>query len=163
MLELLLKIDVVLIRALRIVAVGLLCLLFVLMSLNVIARFFPVFSMGWFDEIVELCFAWIVFATAAVLWRDRSHPKIDFLETLLDGKRAKHLLLAVIEVINIFFLSAFTWYAWSLVAKASASSPIFQISRKLFYIVMPMAGVYMTVVSLFFLAGTLRDAVRSDR
>ena len=43
----------------RIFSLVLLCLLFVMMSLNVILRFFPVFSIGWFDEIVELSFAWM--------------------------------------------------------------------------------------------------------
>ncbi|SNS26646.1 TRAP transporter small permease [Tropicimonas sediminicola] len=151
MLDFILKIDSLLIRVLRVMAVSLLCLLFVLLSLNVILRFFPVFSMGWFDEIVELSFAWIVFATAAVLWRNQHHPKIDLVEALLEGTRAKYVLLSVIECINIFFLSAFTWFAWSLVVKASAASPVFQIPRKLFYVVMPAAGLYMTVVSVFFL------------
>jgi TRAP-type C4-dicarboxylate transport system permease small subunit len=143
----------------RVLAVGLLCLLFVLMSLNVILRFYPVFSIGWFDEIVELSFAWMVFATAAILWRGRKHPKIDFLEILLKGTRCQPVLLAVVEAINILFLSIFTYYGFMLVMTAAATSPIFKIPRKVFYVAMPTAGVYMTILSVIFLAGYLRKIV----
>jgi TRAP-type C4-dicarboxylate transport system permease small subunit len=126
------------------------------MSANVIARFVPVFSMGWFDEIVELSFAWTIFATAAVLWRQKAHPSIDLLETMLEGKRAQYLVLIFIELVSIGFLAVFTYYSYSLVANASASSPIFQIPRKVFYIVLPVTGAYMMTVSLFFLADHIR-------
>ncbi|PRY20632.1 TRAP-type C4-dicarboxylate transport system permease small subunit [Aliiruegeria haliotis] len=151
-----LKLDSWICKSLSAMAVGLLCLLFFLMSLNVIARFAPVFSMGWFDEIVELSFAWTIFATAAVLWRKKAHPSIDILEMMLDGRRAKYLVLIFIEVVNIIFLAAFTYYGYSLVEKAAAASPIFQIPRKVFYVVLPVTGAYMTTVSLFFLCDHVR-------
>lgn len=147
----------------RIFSLVLLCLLFVMMSLNVILRFFPVFSIGWFDEIVELSFAWMVFATTAVLWRRRQHPQIDFLEFLLEGTRYRPMLLAVIECVNILFLSVFTYYGCMLVLNATATSPIFQIPRKIFYIAMPTAGIYMTILSLYFLAGHLKSIVTFDK
>nr|WP_321458358.1 TRAP transporter small permease subunit [uncultured Cohaesibacter sp.] len=140
----------------RVLAIALLCLLFILMSLNVILRFYPVFSIGWFDEIVELSFAWMVFATAAVLWRGRMHPKIDFVEILLKNTRCQPVLLAVVEAINILFLSIFTYYGFLLVMTAAATSPIFKIPRKIFYVAMPTAGLYMTILSVIFLAGYLK-------
>ncbi|MDV7144655.1 TRAP transporter small permease subunit [Tropicimonas sp. TH_r6] len=143
-------------RIMGALAVALLCLLFFLMSCNVIARFVPVFSMGWFDEIVELSFAWMVFATAAVLWRHKAHPSIDILEGMLEGQRARYVVSILIDLVNICFLLAFTWYSYSLVMNASASSPIFQIPRKLFYVIMPVTGAYMTTVSLFFFVDHIR-------
>lgn len=137
-------------------SIALLCLLFFLMSLNVITRFFPLFSMGWFDEIVELAFAWTVFATAAVLWRKKAHPSIDLLETMLEGHRARYAVLVFIELVNILFLAAFTYFSISLVVNASAASPIFQIPRKVFYVVLPVTGAYMLTVSLFFLVDHIR-------
>ncbi|WP_373236340.1 TRAP transporter small permease [Cohaesibacter celericrescens] len=157
MLAAILKVDKVLYRAFRIVSITLLCLLFFLTSLNVLLRFFPIYSMGWFDEIVELSFAWLVFTTAAMLWRNREHPQIDFLEVLFEGTRCRYALLSLIECINILFLSVFAYYSTTLVLKAAAASPIFQITRKVFYIAMPVTGVYMTIVSLFFLAAHLRN------
>lgn len=156
MMDTLLTVDRWICRFLGGLSIALLCLLFVLMSLNVITRFFPVFSMGWFDEIVELSFAWTIFATAAVLWRKKAHPSIDFLELMLEGRRSRYLVLIFIELVNILFLAAFTYYSLTLVANASAASPIFQIPRKVFYVVLPVTGAYMTTVSLFFLADHVR-------
>ncbi|WP_068086167.1 TRAP transporter small permease [Polycladidibacter stylochi] len=161
MLDFILKIDRVICNIFRYTAICLLSILFILMALNVILRFFPVFSIGWFDEIVELSFAWLVFTTAAVLWRSKEHPQIDLVVYMFDGKRLQYFLLALIEVVNIFFLSAFTYFSYSLVERAMASSPIFQIPRKIFYVSMPAAGAYMTVVSVFFLLGYLRKLVSS--
>ena len=154
--DILLKLDRWFCGLLRVLSVALLCFLFLLMSLNVTSRFFPFFTMGWFDEIVELSFAWMVFATAAYLWRKKAHPSIDMMEMLLQGRRAQFLLLIAIELVNIFFLGIFTWYAISLVGNASASSPIFQISRKIFYVILPVSGAYMTTVSVFFLIDHIR-------
>ncbi len=155
MLNAILKLDRWFCKLLGGLAVALLCLLFFLMSLNVIARFAPVFSMGWFDEIVELSFAWTVFATAAVLWRYKAHPSIDILEMALEG-RARAIVQILIELVNICFLALFTYYSFTLVSNAAASSPIFQIPRKIFYVIMPITGAYMTTVSLFFLCDHIR-------
>ena len=153
-------IDRVVLQFFRILALFLLCVLFVLVSTNVILRFFPVFSIGWFDEIVELSFAWMVFTAAAVLWRYRQHPQIDFLEFLLDGTRYRPMLLTFIELVNIAFLSVLTYYSGVLTLTAAATSPIFQIPRKFFYVAMPTAGFYMAIVSLFFLAGHVKAVIR---
>lgn len=162
MLSLFHKLDRLLSNLFLIIGMVLLVVLFVLTSLNVILRFFPVFSIGWFDEIVEVSFAWMVFTVAAYLWRDRAHPFIDFLLESLNGRRVQFVLLTFIECMNIFFMTAFTYYSFNLMMRASAWSPIFKIPKSVFYMSMPVAGSYMTVVSLFFLAGHLRNLSSSN-
>jgi TRAP-type C4-dicarboxylate transport system permease small subunit len=48
-------------------------LLTLLISANVLVRFFPVVSLHWFDEIIELLYAYLVFYGAAALWITREH------------------------------------------------------------------------------------------
>ena len=48
-------------------------LLTILISANVFVRFFPVVSLHWFDEIIELLYAYLVFYGAAALWITREH------------------------------------------------------------------------------------------
>lgn len=156
MMNLLHKLDKFISSLFLTVGMLLLISLFVLTSVNVILRFFPVFSIGWFDEIVEVSVAWMVFTVAAYLWRDKAHPLIEFLAEYLEGSKAQYVLLSFVEVVNIFFLSAFTYYSFSLMMRATAWSPIFKIPRSFFYMSMPIAGAYMTLVSLFFLAGHIR-------
>ena len=45
------------------------CLVFLLLLLtgNVFFRFVTIISMGWYDEIVELLFAWLVLASVLLL------------------------------------------------------------------------------------------------
>ena len=39
-------------------------------------RFFPVVSLHWFDEIIELLYAYLVFYGAAALWITREHLSV---------------------------------------------------------------------------------------
>ena len=60
-------IDRALLNILKAVAIVVFVCLTVLISANVFVRFFPVVSLHWFDEIVELIFAALVFYGAAAL------------------------------------------------------------------------------------------------
>ena len=48
-------------------------LLTILVTANVFVRFVPVVSLHWFDEIIELLYAYLVFYGAAALWITREH------------------------------------------------------------------------------------------
>ena len=58
------KFDAWLGTFLRVVSMSCLTVISVLMVFNVFTRFFPIFSMSWFDEILEGVFAWMVFMGA---------------------------------------------------------------------------------------------------
>ena len=61
------KFDAWLGTFLRVVSMSCLTVISILMVFNVFTRFFPIFSMSWFDEILEGVFAWMVFMGAAAL------------------------------------------------------------------------------------------------
>jgi len=73
-------------------SVILLTIVFLLLIANVFFQFFPIISFGWFDEVIEMLIAWMVFLRTAALWRENDHFTITFLPELFQGKKsASHL------------------------------------------------------------------------
>ena len=107
-----------------------------LVSIGVANRFLPLGSMGWSDEI----------------WRQGLHFRVDIVPNLLRGRTSGTVLELFLLCASLVFLAAFTYQAWELMLQASDKSPIFSLSRRLWYAPMPIAGAIMCAV-------TLRDLV----
>ncbi len=152
--------------ALRIVSVCCLVILLLLLAGNVLNRFVvPLsglrkFSFGWFDEIVEWSFAWMVFFGAAALWREKEHFIVDWLSSKLKGKTGGYLLSVLLELISLSFFLVFAIYSWSLTARASDWTPIFKLPKKLLYLCLPASGVLMSIYSIRNLFESLSELTR---
>jgi TRAP-type C4-dicarboxylate transport system permease small subunit len=141
--EILQKIDRALEILLRwgsnICLVGLLSLI----SAVVFVRFVPITSLGWSDEIIEFAFAWMVFLCAASLWRKRAHFSVDVVTDRLSGSKAGRVLEIFLSLIALLFLLVFTYEGALLSIKATDRSPIFELPRMLWYMVIPISGAIM--------------------
>ncbi|MDF1618662.1 TRAP transporter small permease [Petrocella sp. FN5] len=146
--KVLIKIDESINITLQAICVSFLVILFTLLSLNVFVRFIPLFSMGWFDEIVELSFTCLSFFGAAFLWRRHEHSRIDFLSEKFMGTKKEHILELIISIIGLIFIYFMVRYSLVLISKATAWSPIFKIPRKLFYAPIPISGIIMGIYSV---------------
>lgn len=142
------KFDLALAAALRGLCIACLVLLFMIILMSVLNRFGAFMSMGWADEIIELLFAWLVFLGAASLWRENSHFCVDMLKVRLTGTLPGRVLDVVLSGLGLAFLAMLVYHAWELVVSASDDSPVFAISKKYWYGVMPVAGVIMMGYSL---------------
>lgn len=142
------KLDLALAAVMRGICIVCLLLLFLIILMSVLNRFFAFMSMGWADEIIELLFAWLVFMGTACLWRENSHFCVDMLKVHLAGKSSGRLLEGGLSFLGLVFLAALVYYSWELVVTASDDSPVFAISKKYWYGVMPLAGVIMMAYSL---------------
>ena len=54
------EIDRWILAALKVITIVVFILLTILITANVVVRFFPVVSLHWFDEIIELLYAYLV-------------------------------------------------------------------------------------------------------
>jgi TRAP-type C4-dicarboxylate transport system permease small subunit len=142
------QIDTVLGYGLRWGSVGTLTAIFILMIGNVLVRFIPIMSFGWFDEIIELLIAWFIFFGGAALWRERQHFTVAFLPDWVKGHKAACALGIAIDVISLSFLAAFTYYSFDLTMRARAVTGILMLPKSLFYVCMPVSGTLMIVYSL---------------
>jgi TRAP-type C4-dicarboxylate transport system permease small subunit len=121
-------------------SVGCLIALFLLIAAGVFVRFVPISSMGWADEVIELNFAWMVFLGAAFLWRKRAHFRVEVLPETLGSSKAGVFLQIILQLISLFFFFLFTWEGWLLTMRSVDRSPILDIPRSLWFIIIPISG-----------------------
>ena len=138
------RVDRALELVLRWMSIICMFVLVVLVCGLVLVRFFPVMSMGWADEIVELAFAWMVFMGTAAVWRSNEHITIDFIPQALVGTRAGRALDVIIGVLVLGFLAVFTWQGWFLMLQSRGNtSPMLTLPKPLWYAAIPASGVLM--------------------
>ena len=83
-------IDTVILNILKTITIACFVMLTLLVSANVFVRFFPVISLHWFDEIIELLVAYLVFYGSAALWITKEHFSVgDWIEKRL-ADRQRH-------------------------------------------------------------------------
>jgi TRAP-type C4-dicarboxylate transport system permease small subunit len=144
------KVDRCLAEAMRRVCIAAFVVLIVLVTTLILTRFVPLFSLGWADEIVEMAFAWMTFLGAAVLWRSRSHFRVDLIPNLLAGTRAGQALEIGLSLMSLLFFLVFTYEGAVLTLRTVTPSPILAWPKALWYMIMPLAGLIM-------IGYTLRD------
>jgi len=126
-------------------SIGCLIVLFMVISAGVFARFVPFMSMGWFDEIVELAFAWMIFLGVAALWRERSHFFVEMILKWLSSGRSGPKLEIFLNFLSLVFLLVFTYEGTALASRVTDRSAILEIPKAFFYMGMPIAGFLMIV------------------
>ncbi|WP_334140776.1 TRAP transporter small permease, partial [Methanothrix soehngenii] len=58
-------VDQVIIQIFKWICIVTFAAIMVLVTANVLLRYIPITSINWYSEIVELCFAWMIFYGAA--------------------------------------------------------------------------------------------------
>jgi len=146
----LIRLDKAILQALKIVTITCFVLLTILVSANVFVRFVPVISLHWFDEIIELVYAYLVFYGSAALWITREHFSVgDWLSPRLFGRTAaRHAYRIVIEALVLVFALIFFSYSYRLTALAQDVTNVFAIPKGFLYSCMPVAGAIMVVYSV---------------
>jgi len=142
--------DRALLAALKSATVAVFLLLMLLITANVFVRFVPVASMHWFDEIIEMLYAYLVFYGAAALWINKEHLKIgDWISgRLIRNDTMKGIYKFFLEGVALVFALIFTCYSARLTELALDVTNVFQIPKKVLYSCMPASGAIMVIYSL---------------
>ena len=141
--------DRVVVVVLKWLCIVLFVVLTVLLTANIVVRFVPVVSLHWFDEIVEMVFAALVFYGAAVLWASRGFFSVgDWISARLPGPRSRHGYRLVVELLSLAFLAALLVYSWEITVRAEDLTNALQLPKSLLYACMPIAAVIMVVYSI---------------
>jgi TRAP-type C4-dicarboxylate transport system permease small subunit len=142
-------VDRMILNALRVVTIVSFVLLTILITANVIVRFFPVVSLHWFDEIIELLYAYLIFYGAAALWILRGHISVgDWIEKTIGNPRLRHLYRMFLELMVLGFAAVFFYYSLRLTILALDVTNVFAIPKRILYSCMPVAGAIMVIYSL---------------
>lgn len=106
-------------------------------------------SFHWFDEVVELTFAALVFYGAAALWCGKMHFSVgDWISPRLKNNRLKHLYRILILAISATFMAIFFWFALKLTMRTHQVTTVFQIKQWILYSCMPVSAFIMLVYSV---------------
>lgn len=144
------RIDRIALAVLKALTIALFLLLSLLVSANVLVRFVPVVSLHWFDEIVEMLYAYLIFYGAAALWITREHFSVgDWIgATILKGSRTRYLYRAVLEFLVLIFSAIFFYYSLRLTIAAQDVTNVFAIPKRVLYSCMPVASAIMILYSI---------------
>jgi TRAP-type C4-dicarboxylate transport system permease small subunit len=116
---------------------------------SAIKALFPTASLHWFDEIVELCFAALVFYGAAALWAKQGHFSVgDWISSRLPGHASRSLYRLAVTCASLAFVGIFFWFSLRLTLRATELSTVFQIPKSWMYACMPISSCIMCAYSL---------------
>jgi TRAP-type transport system small permease protein len=146
-------IDRVLTSVIKWMTIILFFVLTLIITANILLRIFPVTSLHWADEIVELSFAWMVFFGAAGVWMVKGHFSVgDWIGKAVKNERARNACRLVLELITLLFALVFFKYSLDLTMRAREVTSVFQIPKKFIYACMPASTLIMVAYSLVFVA-----------
>ena len=134
------KMELGLVLSLRWATVGCFVGLLFLIGAGILARFIPFFPMGWADEVIEWAFAWMVFLGTAVLWRERTHFRVDLIPNWLAGSKAGRMLEIFLSLLSLVFFVVFTYQGGVLTMRTTDNSPILDLPKAIWYVIMPISG-----------------------
>jgi TRAP-type transport system small permease protein len=143
------SIDQVILKTLKVVTITSFAFLTLLISANVFVRFFPIVSLHWFDEIIELLYAYLVFYGAAALWISREHFGVgDWIEKRIRDIRMRHIYRLIIELLVLCFVVIFIYYSLRLTLLARDVTNVFAIPKRVLYSCLPVSGFIMIIYSI---------------
>jgi TRAP-type transport system small permease protein len=162
------RIDAAITAVLKWITIALFLALTLIVTVNILLRVFPITSLHWTDEIVELCFAGLVFFGAAGVWMVKGHFSVgDWIGKAVKNERAKHAVRLVLELIALIFAAVLFKYSLDLTLRAREATAVFQIPKKLVYACMPISSLIMVLYSIAYAVreaiGTLSPKALEDR
>jgi TRAP-type C4-dicarboxylate transport system permease small subunit len=119
--------------------------LLALLTVQILSRYFRINLLAPPDEIITLIFAWMVFLGAALLVRNDSHLRVEFIDIFLQKHPTAQCVYTVIRSLFVLlFLGVMTSSGLTLFLKSGTrSSPILQLPQRLWYAVLPLSGFLM--------------------
>ena len=143
------SIDKVILKTLKAITITSFVFLTILISANVFVRFFPVASLHWFDEIIELLYAYLVFYGAAALWISHEHFGVgDWIEKRIKNIRMRSAYRMIIELLVLCFVVIFFYYSLRLTLLARDVTNVFAIPKRVLYSCLPVSGAIMIIYSI---------------
>jgi len=139
------KIELTLYEVLSSFVLIALVVLLLLITFQIISRYFKLQYLAPPDEIITLVYIWMLFIGAAILVRNMNHISIGLLDNFLkDRPKLKSIYNAVVCLLMIIFLLVMIKSSLVLYVKSGTrASPMLQWPQRIWYISMPISGFLM--------------------
>jgi len=116
---------------------------------NLIQSIVTINSFYWFDEVIELSFAALVFYGAAALWCAKLHFSVgDWISPRIKNVRLKHFYTLLILLISAIFMAVLFWYSLKLTLRTNQVTTAFQIKQWILYSCIPISSAIMLTYSI---------------
>ncbi|WP_409439032.1 TRAP transporter small permease [Psychromonas sp. GE-S-Ul-11] len=116
---------------------------------NFIQSVITINSFYWFDEIIELSFAALVFYGAAALWCAKLHFSVgDWITPRINSIRLQNLYKLLILLISATFMAILFWYSLKLTLRTNQVTTAFQIKQWILYSCVPISSMIMLIYSI---------------
>ena len=149
LIEILGKIDRVLTAVITYLTVVLFIILTAIITANILLRIFPITSLHWMDEIVEMCFAGLVFYGAAGVWMVKGHFSVgDWIGKRVRNARVRDVYRLLVELVSLVFIAVLFKYSLELTLRSGEVSSVFQIPKRVFYSAIPVSAFIMMIYSI---------------
>ncbi|MBS7525278.1 TRAP transporter small permease [Fusibacter paucivorans] len=150
------KIDQMIVLLIKAIMGSSTLLLSVVTFYQVISRFILKTPIAWGQDIIRLCFVYLVFWGGAYCVREREHLNIDIMLTMVSPKIRKWMEL-VINVILCFFFAFLIYYGTVfMISGSSQSAPYLSIPMSYYYLALPSSAVLMLYFQIQNIYLTLR-------
>ena len=157
------RVDEAILKTLKSITITSFVFMTILISANVFVRFVPIASLHWFDEIIELLYAYLVFYGAAALWISHEHFGVgDWLEKRIKNIRMRTAYRMTIELLVIGFVAIFFYYSLQLALLAHDVTNVFAIPKRVLYSCLPVSGIIMMIYSIRNITVEIIGLVRSQ-
>jgi TRAP-type C4-dicarboxylate transport system permease small subunit len=158
------SIDRVILKTLKAITITSFVFLTILISANVFVRFVPIVSLHWFDEIIELLYAYLVFYGSAALWISHEHFGVgDWIEKRISNIRMRYGYRITIELLVLCFALIFFYYSLRLTMLARDVTNVFAIPKRVLYSCLPVSGTIMVLYSIRNMAVEIIGFLGSER
>ena len=155
--------DSVILSLLKAISIVCFILLTILVTANVVVRFVPLVSLHWFDEIVEMIYAYLVFYGAAALWISKEHFSVgDWMSgRIIKSAGGCRVYRLALELLKLAFAGIFLYYSFRLTMMAIDVTNVFAIPKRVLYSCMPISALIMVVYSLCSIVMQVFELVKS--
>lgn len=120
-----------------------LIVLFVVAFSVIIGRIFFDASMGWSQDVIRLCFTYIIYLGAAYCVREKGRLNVDFVLGMMKPQVRKAVEF-VINIVLLAFFAFIVYYGFQFAATgASQKSPYLMLPMTYYYYGVPISGILM--------------------
>ena len=117
-----------------------------LIFVNVLCRYFFLYSIPWCEEVTRYMFIATIFLTINIMVTQHAELRVDLLDNFLKGK-AKFFVSRIVDVIVLIALGFFTYSGYQLMLAGRISvSPSLHIPMYFVYALLPL-GYALTFIS----------------
>lgn len=118
-----------------------------LLFLNVVMRYLFLSPIYWAEELARYLMVWLIFLGSGYLAGQQDHISVNIITRFL-GSRGNLILETFVNLVNVVFCAALTYYSWRHVMRVCSAhqvTPALEMPMWLAYLAIPAGGALMTL------------------